>query len=322
MRQMTAFKAELLRQSGIRHVAASTVVPGQASDWNAGGIRLKGTDESKGKQYRIIGVDYDFIKAYNLKLLAGRNFSKEFGSDPKAVVFNKMAIEQLGFDDPAQSIGKQIDFWGETFTIVGVTNDFHQQSLRDAYEPLILRLSPDVRGFFSIKLATTDLTGQIALIRSEWNRFFPGNPFEYSFLDERFNSQYRADQRFGQVFGLFTLLAIVVACLGLFGLASFTTAQRTKEIGIRKVLGATVGEIVRMLYREFTVLILVAFVIATPLAWYAVTQWLQSYAFRTDLPWWLFVMPFVVVLLTSLLTVSFQSIKAALMNPVKSLRSE
>ncbi|HLL94350.1 MAG TPA: ABC transporter permease [Spirosoma sp.] len=322
MRQMAAFKTELLRQSGIRHVAASTVVPGQASDWNAGGIRLKGMDESKGKQYRIIGVDYDFIKAYDLKLLAGRNFSKEFGSDPKAVVFNKMAIQQLGFDDPAQSIGKQIDFWGETFTIVGVTNDFHQQSLRDAYEPLILRLSPDVRGFFSIKLATTDLMGQIGLIRAEWNRFFPGNPFEYSFLDERFNNQYRADQRFGQVFGLFTLLAIVVACLGLFGLASFTTAQRTKEIGIRKVLGATVGEIVEMLYREFAVLILVAFVIATPLAWYAVTQWLQSYAFRTNLPWWLFVMPFLVVLLTSLLTVSFQSIKAALTNPVKSLRSE
>jgi putative ABC transport system permease protein len=129
MRQMAAFKTELLRQSGIRHVAASTVVPGQASDWNAGGIRIKGTDESKGKQYRIIGVDYDFIKAYDLKLLAGRNFSKEFGSDPKAVVFNKMAIQQLGFDDPAQSIGKQIDFWGETFTIVGVTNDFHQQSV-------------------------------------------------------------------------------------------------------------------------------------------------------------------------------------------------
>ncbi len=322
MRQMAAFKDELLRQPTIRYVTASSIVPGQGSDFNAGGIRLKGVDESKGKQYRVIGIDHDFIEAYALKLLAGRNFSKEFGSDPKAVVFNKMAIEQLGFTNPAQAIGKQIDFWGEIFTIVGVTDNFHQQSLRDAYEPLILRLSPDRAGFFSIKMATTDLTSQITAIQAEWNRFFPGNPFEYSFLDERFNEQYRADQRFGQVFGLFTGLAILVACLGLFGLASFTTAQRTKEIGIRKALGASVGEIVQMLYREFAVLILIAFAIATPLAWYAVTQWLQGYAFRMDLPWWLFVLPFLAVLLVSLLTVSYQSMKAALMNPVKSLRSE
>jgi putative ABC transport system permease protein len=194
--------------------------------------------------------------------------------------------------------------------------------LRDAYEPLILRLSPDVRGFFSIKLATTDLTGQIGLIRAEWNRFFRVIRSSIRFWMNASTINTAPISDLVTYLGLFTLLAIVVACLGLFGLASFTTAQRTKEIGIRKVLGATVGEIVEMLYREFAVLILVAFVIATPLAWYAVTQWLQSYAFRTNLPWWLFVMPFLVVLLTSLLTVSFQSIKAALTNPVKSLRSE
>jgi putative ABC transport system permease protein len=322
MRQMVAFKEELLRQPAIRNIAASSVVPGQASDWNAGGIRLKGADESKSKQYRVIGVDYDFLKTFDLKLLAGRNFSKEFGTDPKAVIFNKMAVKQLGFDQPDQAIGKQIDFWGETFTLVGVTDNFHQQSLRDAYEPLILRLIPDVRGFFSVKLATGQLNNTVEVIRTEWDHFFPGNPFEYSFLDERFNEQYRADQRFGQVFGLFTGLAILVACLGLFGLASFTTAQRTKEIGIRKVLGASVGEIVQMLYREFAVLILVAFVLATPLAWYAVSQWLNGYAFRADMQWWLFVAPFGLVLLIALLTVSFQSIKAALTNPVTSLRSE
>ncbi|WP_338875156.1 ABC transporter permease [Spirosoma sp. SC4-14] len=322
MRQMLAFKDELLRRSDIRSITASTVVPGQASDWNAGGIRLKGTDESKSKQYRIIGVDYDFLKTFDLKLLAGRNFSKEFGADPKALIFNKKAVQQLGFDQPEEAIGKQIEFWGETFTLVGVTDNFHQQSLRDAYEPLILRLIPDVRGFFSIKMAGRELNSTIDEVRSEWNHFFPGNPFEYSFLDERFNEQYRADQRFGQVFGLFTGLAILVACLGLFGLASFTTAQRTKEIGIRKVLGASVGEIVQMLYREFAILILVAFVVATPLAWYAVRQWLQGYAFRTDIQWWLFIVPFVMVLLIALLTVSFQSIKAALMNPVTSLRTE
>ncbi|MBD2757023.1 ABC transporter permease [Spirosoma validum] len=322
MRKMLAFKEELLRKSGIRSITASTVVPGQASDWNAGGIRLKGTDESKSKQYRVIGVDYDFLKTFDLKLLAGRNFAKEFGSDPKALIFNKMAAKQLGFDQPDQAIGKQVEFWGETFTLVGVTDNFHQQSLRDAYEPLIIRLIPDVRGYFSIKLASSQINSSISDIRTEWNHFFPGNPFEYSFLDERFNEQYRADQRFGQVFGLFTGLAILVACLGLFGLASFTTAQRTKEIGIRKVLGASVSEIVQMLYREFAVLILIAFVVATPLAWYAISQWLQSYAFRSTIQWWLFAIPFAMILLIALLTVSFQSMKAALTNPINSLKTE
>ncbi|KAA9354724.1 ABC transporter permease [Larkinella humicola] len=322
MRQMVAFKEELLRQPAIRHVAASSVVPGQASDWNAGGIRLKGTDESKGSQYRVIAVDYDFLKTFDLKLLAGRDFSKEYGLEKKAVIFNKMAIKQLGFNKPEESIGKEIDFWGETFTIVGVTDNFHQQSLRDAFEPLILRLIPDAGGYFSIKMASSQLNTTIATVRSEWNRFFPGNPFEYFFLDEHFNAQYQADQRFGQVFGLFTGLAILVACLGLFGLASFTTAQRTKEIGIRKVLGATVPEIVRMLYKEFAILILIACVVATPLAWLAVSQWLNTYAFRADINWWLFALPFVLVLAIALLTVSFQSVKAALMNPVTSLRSE
>lgn len=322
LRQMVAFKEELLRQPTIRHIAASTVVPGQASDWNAGGIRLKGTAEGEGKQYRIIGVDYDFLKTYDLKLLAGRDFSKEFGTDPKAVIFTKMAAQQLGFAQPDQAVGKEINFWGEIYTIAGVTDNFHQQSLRDAYEPLILRLIPDVRGYFSVKMAVGDIRSTVERVQTEWNRFFPGNPFEYSFLDDRFNEQYRADQRFGQVFGLFTGLAILVACLGLFGLASFTTVQRTKEIGIRKVLGASVSEILQLLYREFALLVLISFLVATPIAWYAVGQWLQSYAFRITPDWKVFVLPFVVVLLIALLTVSFQTLRAALMNPVKSLRTE
>jgi putative ABC transport system permease protein len=321
-RRMVAFKEELLRQPSIRSIAASSVVPGQASDWNAGAIRLKGADPSKGTQYRVIGVDYDFLKTFDLKVIAGRDFSKEYGLEKKALIFNRMAAKQLGFSDPNEAIGKEIDFWGEIFTLVGVVDNFHQQSLRDAYEPLILRLIPDVRGFFAVKLATPQVNAAIANVRAEWSRFFPGNPFEYSFLDERFDAQYRADQRFGQVFGLFTSLAILVACLGLFGLASFTTAQRTKEIGIRKVLGATVGEILQLLYREFAVLVLLAFVIAVPLAWYAITRWREGYAFRADLSGWLFVVPLVVVLGIALLTVSFQSIRAATMNPVKSLRSE
>ncbi len=319
---MKSFKEELLRQSTIRSITASTSIPGEPVGWNAGGIRIKGADESKGKQYRVIGVDYDYINAYGMKLLAGRNFAKDFGTDPKAVVFNKMAVQQLGFANPAEAIGKEIDFWGQTFTLVGVVDNFHQQSLREAYEPLVLRLIPDVHGYFSVKMAADDATKTIATLRSSWNQFFPGNPFEYFFLDAHFSDQYQADQRFGQVFGFFTGLAILVACLGLFGLASFTTVQRTKEIGIRKVLGASVGEILQLLYKEFAVLVIIAFAVATPLAWFAINSWRASYAFRADLNGWLFILPFVAVLAIALLTVSFQTVKAALMNPVNSLQAE
>ncbi|MEZ0541382.1 ABC transporter permease [Fibrella arboris] len=322
MSQMKSFKEELLRQSAIRSITASTSIPGEPVGWNAGGIRLKGQDESKAKQYRVIGVDYDYMNAYGLKLIAGRNFAKSFGTDPAAVIFNKMAIAQLGFPNPAEAIGKEIEFWGKTYTVVGVVDNFHQQSLREAFEPLILRLIPDVQGFFSVKMAPGESAKTLGTLQAAWNQFFPGNPFEYFFLDAHFADQYRADQRFGQVFGFFTGLAILVACLGLFGLASFTTVQRTKEIGIRKALGASVREILQLLYQEFAVLVALSFVIAAPLAWFAIVTWRTSYAFRANLNGWLFVLPFVAVLVIALLTVSFQTIKAALMNPVKSLRAE
>ena len=320
--QKNAFKEELLSHSSIRGVAVSSSVPGDKVRWNAGGIRLVGSDESTGKQYRVIGVDYDYMKVYGLKLLAGHPFSKDFGADPHAVIFNRMGIEQLGFNKPEEAVGKQIDFWGEKYTIAGVAENFHQQSLRDAYEPLILRLIPNIPGFCAIKINQSQSNQTINEVKASWNKFFPGNTFDYFFLDEHFDEQYKADQRFGQVFGLFTTLAIIVACLGLFGLASYTTLQRTKEIGIRKVLGSSASGILKLLYREFVVLLLVAFVLAVPLAWYATHQWLEGYAFHIDMHWSYFVIPFFVIVVIALLAVSFQSLKAALANPVKSLRTE
>ncbi len=291
-------------------------------DWNAGGIKLVGQDESQQKQYRVIGVDYDYMKTYGLKLIAGRAFAKDFGSDAKSVIFNKKGIEQLGFKNPNEALGKKIDFWGEQYTIEGVTENFHQQSLREAYEPLILRLIPDVNGSISIKTSTAQAAQMVQVVKEKWNTFFPGNTFEYFFLDDHFNEQYKADQRFGQVFTLFTALAILVACLGLFGLASFTTIQRTKEIGIRKVLGASVGSILRLLFSEFAVLLFIAFAVAVPVAWFTNTSWLQGYAFRIQLHWTFFVMPFLSIVFIAFLTVSYQSVKAAISNPVKSLRTE
>jgi putative ABC transport system permease protein len=318
----TSFKQTLLKQTGIRQVAASTSIPGEPVGWNAGGIRLISAPENTQKQYRVIGVDYDYIDMFDLKLIAGRKFSKDFGTDPKSVIFNESGLHLLGFTKPEEAVGKQIFFWGDTLSIAGVVSNFHQQSLRDAFEPLILRLFPDVRGNFSIKLQTSDINGTIQNVRKEWNKSFPGNTFDYFFLDDHFNEQYKADQRFGLVFGIFTSMAILVACLGLFGLASFTTIQRTKEIGIRKVLGASVPSILRLLYKEFALLILISFLIATPLAWYANHLWLQGYAFRINMQSSLFIIPLITILLVALLTVSFQTVKAALANPVKSLRTE
>ena len=262
------------------------------------------------------------MKTYGLKLIAGRIFSKSFGTDDSAVIFNRKAIEQLGFNKPEEALNKRIDFWGRRYTIVGVTENFHQQSLHEAYEPLILRLIADVNGYLSVKTDAAQASKTIGLVKAEWNKFFPGNTFEYFFLDDHFNDQYKADQRFGQVFGLFTGLAILVACMGLFGLASFTTLQRTKEIGIRKVLGASVISILKLLYREFAFLLLIAFVIAIPLAWFTTSNWLQGYAFRINIHWLYFVFPFIFMVAIALITVSFQSIKAAIANPVKSLRTE
>lgn len=320
--KIVSFKQELQRQSSIKDITVSTSVPGEAVGWNAGGIKLVEQDESKQKQYRVIGVDYDYLKTYGLKIIAGRAFSKDFGSDKNSVIFNRKAAEQIGFNDPKEAIGRKIDFWGDQYTIEGIAENFHQQSLREDFEPLILRLIPDVNGSISIKATAGNIPQTIDKVKAEWAKFFPGNTFEYFFLDEHFDAQYKADQQFGKVFIIFTSLAILVACLGLFGLASFTTLQRTKEIGIRKVLGASVPTILRMLFKDFAILLLIAFAIAVPIALLSIIEWLQGYAFRINIHFSFFVLPFFIIILIAFLTVSFQSVKAALANPVKSLRTE
>lgn len=320
--KMLAFKQELLQYPSIKSIAAATTVPGQEVNWNAGGIKLTTEDETQGKQYRVIGIDYDYIDQFGLELIAGRAFSEDFGADPNAVIFNRAGIQQLGFNTAEEAIGKRIDFWGEQYEVVGVSENFHQQSLKEAYEPLVIRLIPSVRGYFAIKADAGKMAETVQMVDTKWASFFPGNTFEYFFLDDHFNAQYHADQRFGKVFGIFALLAVLVACLGLFGLASFTTLQRKKEIGVRKVLGASVPGILKLLYKEFSILLLVAFVVAIPLAWLTISNWLQGYAFHIEVHWLFFVLPFLTIILIALLTISFQTVKASLANPVDSLRTE
>jgi putative ABC transport system permease protein len=321
-RNIKAFKRESLLLPEVKSVTASTSIPGEPIFWNAGGIKLVGDDDKTAKQYRVIGADYDFLTAYNLKLLAGRVFGESFRTDTGALVFTKKGAEQLGFNKPADALGKRVFFWGKNYTVVGVVDNYHQQSLHDAYDAIIFRCIPDIRGDVSVKISTTNMQRTLQVLQANWKEEFPGDEFNYFFLDQHFNEQYKADQHFGQVFGIFTFIAILVACLGLFGLVSYTIVQRTKEIGIRKVLGASVNNILQLLYKDFAWLIVIAFVVSIPLAWYATEKWLESYAFRINLGVFLFIIPFLVVSVIAFVTVSLISIRAALTNPVKSLKTE
>ena len=322
--RLTNFRTEVLRIPGVNQVTASTQVPGEKVDWNAGGIRLVGADETQSRQYRVIGIDYDFLDAYGLKLLKGRNFSREMGTDTNAVLFNEAAIEQLGYRKPEDALNKRIDFWGKQYTIVGIVTNHHQESLREAYDAHIFRLIPDAQGYYSIKLTGTSDTwaNTIASVQQQYKAFFPNNPFDYFFLDDHIAEQYKTDRQFGQTFSLFAGLAIFVSCLGLLGLASFVTSQRTKEIGIRKIVGAPVPSILMLLTRDFLRPILLAFLLATPLTWYVLEKWLENYAFRISLTPWLFLGPIALILAVALFTITTQTLRAATASPVKSLRSE
>jgi len=316
------FKTELLRNSAIGNITASTAVPGAQPGWNAGGIRLVHEDASKSKQYKILGFDYDFVEAYGLEILAGRNFSEEFSNDQATVLFNQSAVAYMGFDDLEEALDKDINFWGDTFKIVGVLKDYHQESLKSNFEPLIFRLIPNAQNYYSVKIVTNDIRNTIGSIETEFKALFPGNPFDYFFLDDHFNQQYKADIQFGKVFGTFAGLAIFIACLGLFGLSAFTAIQRTKEIGIRKVMGASVQNILSLLTKDFSKLVLIAIVISSPISWYIMNNWLQSFAYKIELSWWIFLVSGLVVIMIALLTVSIHTLKAAASNPVKSLRYE
>ena len=315
-----AFKHAVSNYSAVATVASSTSIPGSQPGWNAGGIRLIEQPETEGNQYRIIGVDGDFIGAFGLEMLAGRMFDEERTQEHQNVLFNESAVKLLGFT-PEEALQREIFFWGDTFKIVGVLKNYHQESLKKSFEPLVFRYM-HAAGFYSIKVQSTNMSETIELVEEEWQAMFPGNPFEYFFLDDHFNQQYKAELQFGKVFGLFTGLAIFIACLGLFGLASYTTLQRTKEIGVRKVLGASVPSILMLLSKDFSRLIIIAIVLSTPVSWYLIHQWLLGFANKIYISWWLFGLPALVLMFVALATVSFQTIKSAQTNPVQCLRDD
>jgi putative ABC transport system permease protein len=322
--KLSAFKTEMLKSPGVASMSASTEVPGSKVGWNAGGIRLIGSDPHKSNQYRILGIDYDFLNVYGLKMRKGRNFSRQFSTDPKTVLLNEAAVSLMGFSKPEEALNKQIEFWGDQYTIIGVVSNHHQESLHQAYDAHIFRLIPSANRYYSLKLHMDKnrLSEAVQSAEKLWGSYFPGNPFEYFFMDEHFAAQYKADQQFGNTFGLFAILAIFVSCLGLLGLASFVTTQRTKEIGVRKIVGAGIPNILLLLTKDFLRPVLISFLIAIPLTYYLLGQWLGSFAFKISLDVWMFILPALLILAIALATISSQTIRAASANPVKSLRSE
>ncbi len=315
-----SFKNDILNQPSIKNITASNHVMAQEIFEGTGASRLD-NKQKESPYMSILRGDIDFISSYNIKIIAGRGFSKDFTSDNKSIILNETALKPLAFSSPQEALNKKIILM-DTLNVIGVMADYHQEGLQKPIVPISLLLSPGVRNYYSLKINSNDPSQTIENIHKIWNTHFPAEPFNYFFLDDSFDQQYKADVLFGKVFGLFAFLAIFIACSGLLGLSSYNVIQRTKEIGIRKVLGASANATVILLSKDFMKLIFVSLLIALPLGWYLMHQWLQDYAYRITISWWTFFIAGISAVLIALCTISFQAIKAALANPVKSLRTE
>lgn len=322
-----AFKNELLKSAYVSKVGLSGTVPGLSSHEmsTTSNVKRVGQDDADGSyNYHHTSIDADFIPTLGMEFIAGRNFVAGVPNDDQ-VIINEEAVTRLGFANVEEAVGSKITYltrWkGEPATIIGVLKKFYQQSPKEQQIPILLRYH-DSADYLSVKLSADDMHEAVAEVKQIWNKVYPNAVFHYFFLDEKYNQQYQADIRFGEVIATFSTLAIIIACLGLFGLSAFTIVQRTKEIGIRKVLGASVLQIVHLLSKDFVKVVLIAALIAMPMAYIGIEQWLSGYAVRINLSVWLFVLPVVIILVIALCTVSFQTIKTALSNPSNALKQE
>jgi putative ABC transport system permease protein len=326
--QYDAFRNTLLQNSNIKDVALSSRIPtGRLLDGM--GAQVAGSDSMVPVKadIRYVAVDYDFIPTYGISLAAGRNFSREYGTDTSNFIINESAVKAVGWKDAGQAVGKDFKYGQFTGHIVGVVKDFHFESLHQAITPLVFVLPPPGKNqtfynYISVKLSGNHINSTLNTIKNTWEKFSPDLPYQYTFLDENFSKLYASEQRQETIFTTFACIAIFIACLGLLGLSAFAISQRVKEIGVRKVLGANTTTIVSLLSKDFLKLVLIAAVIAFPVAWYVMHNWLQDFAYRISIQWWVFIIAAVVAALIALITVGMQAIKAAMVNPVKSLRSE
>ncbi len=314
-------KQEMLRVPGVTSVAMSSHVPGWGGRYNV--CLPEGFAPDESVMMGIIGVDVDFIPALGIELASGRSFSNEFPSDPdKSVLINETAARRFGWDEPLGKRIRELDDRSILKTVVGVIKDYHFTSLHNTIEPLLITNIRDDYYALIIKLGPGDLPAVLGNLQARWESVVPGLPFDHFFLDQEFASQYRAEERLSRIFAYFSLLAIFIACLGLFGMAAYTAEQRTKEIGIRKVLGASAGQLVLLLNREFSALVILANLAAWPLVYWFARRWLEDFAYRISLNLSIFLVCALAIFAIGILTVSYQSIRAALADPVDSLKYE
>jgi putative ABC transport system permease protein len=322
--QAKVFKQQLATLPGVTSATMTSFLPTSNNHSTSIFYKDAGLDQKNSIFPQNWQIDEDYIPTLDMKMAAGRNFSKEMVTDSSAIIINEAAAQFLGFKDPLnKTLYKQEGSVSKVtaYRIIGVVKDFHFNSLRQKIEPLVMRLAND-NGSLGIRVKTTNLPALIAQIKTKWTELSPNVQINYTFMDQDFDATYRAEQRVGQISIVFTTLAIIIACLGLFGLAAYAAEQRTKEIGIRKVLGADVTAIVSMLSKDFVKLVAIAILIATPAAWYLMHLWLQDFAYRINIQWWVLGVAAASALLIAFVTVSFQSVKAALANPVNSLKNE
>ncbi|ERM84231.1 hypothetical protein P872_15730 [Rhodonellum psychrophilum GCM71 = DSM 17998] len=318
----SVLKAEMEANPAILSAAFSRSVPGGYFP-NAGTDIQNIDGEMTNMGQAIFQVGIDFIDHFDMELVAGRSYSRDFPSDStSALVINEAAARQYGYANPADIVGKKFDQWGRSGEVIGVVKDFNFISLHRKIEPLTLPFEAYASRFLSLKVKSDNMEKTLAEVEEVWKKIAPHRPFLYSFLDEDFAKQYQADFKFRQLFTVFSVLAILIASLGLFGLATYTAEIRTKEIGIRKVLGAEVSSIVALLSKDFIQLVLVAIVIATPVAWYVMNRWLEGFAYQVEIGWWIYPLAGLVAVIVAMVTISSQAVRAAMLDPVKSLKSE
>jgi putative ABC transport system permease protein len=322
---LEAFKNDVLQMPGIVSGTLSGFLPVTNSSRNDNTFSKEAVMDSKNAiSMQNWTIDYDYLQTIGIELIKGRNFSKDYGTDSLAIIINEKSAGILGYDDPLGKKIYQLNSPSEPpiiYTIIGVVRNFNYESLKQTIGPLAFFLGKST-GLASFKVKPENIPSLIKGIESKWKTMAAGMPFSYRFLDESFSEMYRAEQRAGKIALTFSVLGILIACLGLFGLAAFVAEQRTKEIGIRKVLGASVNGLVGLLSKDFMKLVLIAALIAFPIAWWGMHKWLEDFAFRIDIPWWIFILAGVIAAFIAFITISLQAVKAAMTNPVKNLRTE
>ncbi len=323
-----AFRSELLQNSDIKDVARSSRIPtGRLLDAMGASTNTGDSLRPITATIKFVASDYDFVPTYGVKIVAGRNFSRAYGTDTSNFLLNESAVSAIGWKSPEEAVGKDFQYGSIKGKVIGVMGDFHFESLRQKIVPLVLinpATTANQSSFnnLSLKVSGHNMAGTLADVEKTWRKYLPEIPYQYTFLDENFANLYESEQRQGTLFTVFACIAIVIACLGLFGLSAFAITQRVKEIGVRRVLGAKVNTIVTLLSKDFLKLVLIASFIAFPVAWYAMSHWLQDFAYRTSIQWWVFILSALLALIVALGTISYHAIKAAVANPVTSLRSE